>query len=39
VTPSTAIAVETALAHNDKQALRKYGRFIEPILKTVAQER
>ena len=38
VTPATAIAVRTAIAHNDEEALSKYGRFLEPILKAVRQE-
>jgi hypothetical protein len=38
VTPATAIAVKTAIAHNDEQALSKYGRFVEPILKVVRQD-
>jgi hypothetical protein len=38
VTPATAIAVETAIAHNDEEALSKYGRFVGPILKIVRQE-
>lgn len=32
VTPATAMAVTTALAHNDEAALDKYGRFLGPIL-------
>ena len=35
VTPATAKAVEAALAANDEAALEKYGRFLEPILRTV----
>jgi hypothetical protein len=38
VTPATAIAVKTAIAHNDEEALNKYGRFLEPILQPVGQE-
>ena len=38
VTPATAIAVKAAIAHNDEQALGKYGRFVEAILKVVGQE-
>jgi hypothetical protein len=38
VTPATAIAVQTAIAHNDEQTLLKYGRFVEPILEAVKQE-
>lgn len=37
VTPATAMAVRTALAHNDEATLDKYGRFLEPILQTVKQ--
>jgi hypothetical protein len=37
VTPATAMAVRTALAHNDEATLDKYGRFLEPILQTVEQ--
>ena len=37
VTPATALAVRTALAHNDQATLDKYGRFLEPILETVDQ--
>jgi hypothetical protein len=35
VTPATAMAVKTALAHNDEATLDKYGRFLEPILQTL----
>jgi hypothetical protein len=35
VTPATARAVETAIVSGDERALSKYGRFLEPILKTV----
>jgi hypothetical protein len=38
VTPTTARAVKTAIADNDKETLTKYGRFLEPILQTVKQE-
>jgi hypothetical protein len=38
VTPATATAVKTAIAHNDEETLNKYGRFLEPILETVKQE-
>jgi hypothetical protein len=38
VTPATTRAVKTAIAHNDEEALNKYGRFLEPILQTVKQE-
>jgi hypothetical protein len=38
VTPTTATAVKTALAHNDKETLKKYERFLEPILQTAKQE-
>ena len=38
VTPTTARAVKTAIAHNDEETLKKYGRFLEPILQTVKQE-
>ena len=37
VTPATAMAVRTALAHNDEATLDKYGRFLEPILQTIGQ--
>jgi hypothetical protein len=37
VTPATAMAVRTALAHNDEATLDKYRRFLEPILQTVKQ--
>lgn len=35
VTPATAVAVKTALVHNDEATLGKYGRFLEPILQTL----
>ena len=38
VTPATARAVKTAVARNDEETLKKYGRFLEPILETVEQE-
>jgi hypothetical protein len=38
VTPTTARAVKTAIAHNDEETLKKYGRFLEPILQIVKQE-
>jgi hypothetical protein len=38
VTPATARAVETAVASNDEVTLNKYGRFLEPILRTVREE-
>ena len=38
VTPTTAGAVKTAIAHNDEETLKKYGRFLEPILQIVKQE-
>lgn len=34
VTPATLDAVKTALAHNDEDALDKYGRFLGPILQS-----
>jgi hypothetical protein len=38
VTPTTARAVKTALAHNDEETLKKYERFLAPILQTIKQE-
>jgi hypothetical protein len=38
VTPTTPIAVKTAISDNDEEALSKYGRFGGPILKIVRQE-
>jgi hypothetical protein len=38
VTPATARAVETAVASNDEVTLYRYGRFLEPILRTVRDE-
>ncbi|HEY6946263.1 MAG TPA: hypothetical protein VI431_14080, partial [Candidatus Acidoferrum sp.] len=35
VTPATERAVETAFAARDKATLKKYGRFLEPILQTM----
>jgi len=37
VTPATAKAVSTAVAHNDEATLDKYSRFLEPILQTIGQ--
>ena len=37
VTPATAMAVKTALAHNDEVTLDKCGRFLEPILQAIEQ--
>jgi hypothetical protein len=37
VTPTTAMAVKTALARDDEAMLDKYGRFLEPILQTLKQ--
>jgi hypothetical protein len=37
MTPATATAVKTALAHNDEATLDKYGRFLEPILQNLNQ--
>jgi hypothetical protein len=39
VTPTTAAAVKTAIAHNDEEVLSKYGHFVGAILKVVSQER
>jgi len=39
VTPATAMAVTAAVARNDEATLHKYGRFLEPILQTIRQER
>jgi hypothetical protein len=39
ITPATAMAVKTAVARNDEATLNKYGRFLEPILQTIRQER
>ena len=38
VTPATARAVETAVASNDEVTLNRYGRFLEPIPRTVREE-
>lgn len=38
VTPATASAVKGAVARNDEETLKKYERFLEPILQTVKQE-
>lgn len=38
VTPATVRAVETAVASNDEVTLNKYGRFLEPILRTVRND-
>ena len=37
VRPATAMAVKTAVAHNDEATLAKYGRFLEPILQTIRE--
>ncbi|MBZ5658083.1 MAG: hypothetical protein LAO56_22710 [Acidobacteriia bacterium] len=37
VTPATARAVATALASDDEVTLKKYGRFLEPILQMPGQ--
>jgi hypothetical protein len=37
VTPATAMAVKTAVAHNDEAILDKYSRFLESILNTIQQ--
>jgi hypothetical protein len=37
VTPATERAIESALEKNDRVTLAKYGRFLEPILKTMKQ--
>lgn len=34
ITPATAKAVKTAVASNDEATLRKYARFLEPILQS-----
>ena len=39
VTPDTTRAVEAALASGDEATLNKYGRFLEPILQSVREER
>jgi hypothetical protein len=38
VTPATQRAVERAFATHDDTTLRKYGRFLEPILQTMIQQ-
>ena len=38
VTPATQRAVEQAFATHDDATLRKYGRFLEPILQTMIQQ-
>jgi hypothetical protein len=38
VTPATERAVERAFASNDRVTLTKYGRFLEPILRTMLQQ-
>ena len=38
LTPATKKAVETALAEDDRATLEKYGRFLEPILQTMAAQ-
>jgi hypothetical protein len=35
VTPTTASAVKTAIAHHDEETLKRYERFLGPILQTV----
>jgi hypothetical protein len=37
VTPTTASAVKTAIAGHDEETLKRYERFLEPILQTVNQ--
>jgi hypothetical protein len=37
VTPATESAVKTAMTHDDKETLKKYGRFLEPILQIIKQ--
>ena len=37
VTPTTALAVKTAMAHNDEATLDKYSRFLDPILQSTGQ--
>jgi len=39
ITPATAMTVKTAVARNDEVILNNYGRFLEPILQTIRQER
>jgi len=38
VTPATERAIERAFASNDRATLAKYGRFLEPILRTMLQK-
>ena len=38
ITPATAKAVKTAMAHNDQATLDKYTRFLDPILQTISQQ-
>ena len=38
VTPATQKAVETAFAANDTATLKRYGRFLEPILATMIKK-
>jgi hypothetical protein len=38
VTPATERAVERAFASNDRATLAKYGRFLEPILRSMLQQ-
>ena len=38
VTPATARAVKAAIARNDEATLKKYGRFLEPIVQAVREE-
>ena len=38
VTPATARAVKAAVARNDEATLKKYGRFLEPIVQAVREE-
>jgi hypothetical protein len=37
VTPTTMQAVKNAIASNDDATLKKYGRFLEPILQTIRE--
>jgi hypothetical protein len=38
VTPATQRAVQTALASHDQETLRKYSRFLEPILRVMMKQ-
>jgi hypothetical protein len=38
VTPATERAVETALVEHDSATLKRFGRFLEPILETMIQK-